>query len=296
MSNYFSVELKLHSIESLLPILSKLPGFCGVFEGESREKQILAVSPSDDDLTSTGSVIIYFDRIESAERCLQFCHAKYGSDSAVLNNVPSQDWNAEWKKNFTGIDLAPYWLIVPPWLKDKSVAQAGQIKLIINPAMGFGTGTHPTTQLCLEAIGNRYDLTGKRVLDFGAGSGILSVAAALRKASVNAVEIDPQACESAEESLNLNHVRSLVALYQSLDDVSGTYDIIIANIISSVLEAFCESLMDKAHSNTNFILSGLLEDQSYDVALLYQKAFKNRFNIEREFIIDHKDQWYRIAL
>jgi ribosomal protein L11 methyltransferase len=180
-----------------------------------------------------------------------------------------EDWDAQWKASFLnageGVTLSPFWRVVPPWVENKTVheSQVLQEKLLkINPGAGFGTGTHETTQLCLEAIGEssfQNPLQDVDALDFGSGSGILSIGLALLGARVDAVEIDPLAIDNAIENAELNQVSTQIKFSQKLEPESKKYQYVIANILKPVLLEFSENLIARLSSGGVLILSGLIE-------------------------------------
>lgn len=191
-----------------------------------------------------------------------------------------QDWDAEWKASFLksgkGLEIAPFWKVVPPWLElkesqDKNAEGHRQRSLKINPGAGFGTGTHETTQLCLEAMGRvslQHPLEGKRALDFGSGSGILSIGLALLGMTVDGVEVDSLAIDNATENVQLNQVESRVSFSQSLPVDPQPYDIVVANILRPILLEFSEQLIKCLKPGGVLILSGLVER---DVQLIYNE-------------------------
>ena len=178
----------------------------------------------------------------------------------------AQDWDAEWKASFTGVKVKPFWDIIPPWTR----------VLRLNPGAGFGTGTHETTQLCLEAIGEMGSLEGKKVLDFGSGSGILAVAAALLGAQVDAVEIDPLAIDNATENAGLNQMQARIRFARELRPAATGYDLIIANILRPVLLEFAERLVSRLRPDGALILSGLIESDVAQVTERYQTLLRAR--------------------
>ncbi len=188
---------------------------------------------------------------------------------AIVDEIPDQDWNAEWKKSFVGIDVPPFFSVVPPWRKEDPSFKPDYEVLWINPGAGFGTGTHETTRGCLEFLGHHADLKGKRVLDFGSGSGILAIAAAKRGAEVIAVEIDPLANDNARENSKLNGVEKLVTIQENLP--GGKFDIILANILRPILEDFSERLCGLIAPHGVFIFSGLIEPDVEKVFAAYRK-------------------------
>ncbi len=191
-----------------------------------------------------------------------------------IEEVLPQDWDAQWKASFQGIELPPYWRVLPPWVEVTEGAHpqgfehapAGFPRVLrLNPGAGFGTGTHETTQLCLEhlaelAARSGGSLQGLRALDFGSGSGILSIGAALLGAQVDAVEIDPLANENALENARMNGVEDRVHIFERLPAPGESYPVVVANILKPVLLEFAGELVGRLpRVGGSLILSGLVE-------------------------------------
>jgi ribosomal protein L11 methyltransferase len=184
-----------------------------------------------------------------------------------------EDWDAQWKASFlgseNGVPVPPFWRILPPWVEPAKVLKTGERALKINPGAGFGTGTHETTQLCLQAIGEasqRQSLSGTRVLDFGSGSGILAIGAGLLGAEVDAVEIDPLAIDNANENARLNSVEARLHYARAMPAEVQPYHLVIANILRPVLLEFADKLVERVgKSGSGLILSGLIESDVKEV-------------------------------
>lgn len=240
------------------------------------------------------SVEFYFSSLRAAAMAYEKIRQK---DSSLEVNrpeeVPSQDWDAEWKASFQGVEVEPDWLILPDWKKADSASISSfpspsfRRVIFLTPGAGFGTGTHETTQLCLQAISKaaakRGSLNGVKALDFGSGSGILSVASASLGAHVDGVEIDPLAIDNAHHNLSLNTVLGQVRFHTGLNEVSGQADLILANILKPVLLAFREQLLEKLKENClGFILSGLMDPDAEEVRKAYAghpKLLAKRFEV-----------------
>jgi len=170
----------------------------------------------------------------------------------VARRVDDKDWLESWKAEFVPIRSGAF-LVRPTW----SEAVAGDaVELVLDPGMAFGTGLHPTTQQCLEAL-STLPLEGKSVLDVGTGSGILAIAAAKRGASpVVAVDTDTLAVDAARE----NAVRNGVAIpvgRGSAADVPGRFDIVVANIVSAVLQRIAPDLAARLAGGGTLLVAGI---------------------------------------
>jgi len=186
------------------------------------------------------------------------------------NLIPDQDWNESWKKGFTALDVGEHFTVLPPWEHKRS----GRINLIIDPGMAFGTGHHETTRSCLVLM-ERYD--GKtekgRFLDLGAGTGLLAIAASkLGYGQVVAVDTDPLAIEAARKNFELNHVVNIELREGSIIEASGTFDCIVANIISSVLILLVHEISSRLKPSGIVIVSGILADQADEVIRAYEQT------------------------
>lgn len=170
-----------------------------------------------------------------------------------------------------GIDVPPFWRIRPPL-----GAIDGGVPLFVQPGAGFGDGAHETTQLCLQAIAAGPRTPGYRVLDFGAGSGILAIAAARLGAVVDAVEIDEAALEHARENARSNEVASRIHFRRRLDESMGPYDLILANILREVLLREAEQLVGRLGRGKMLALSGLVATDVPEIIARYSAALDGR--------------------
>jgi ribosomal protein L11 methyltransferase len=167
----------------------------------------------------------------------------------------------------------------------------------VNPGAGFGTGTHETTQLCLERIGElslQQSLGGISALDFGSGSGILSIGLALLGARVDSVEIDSLAVENARENFELNQVSDQIRCYSDLSAVdqvgAGKYKLIVANILRPVLMEFAKSLVDRLQPGGILVLSGLIEEDVAPVQKRYLELLAGY-----QAVVSSKNEWRAVV-
>lgn len=174
----------------------------------------------------------------------------------ALRRIDDEDWLEAWKAQFTPISVGPFF-IRPSW----SVARASGRELVLDPGMAFGTGLHPTTRQCLEAIGEM-DLTGRTVLDVGTGSGILAIAAAKSGAArVVAVDNDPLAVQAATANALRNDVRVEVSL-GSAADVGGVFDVVLANLVADVLIGVAHDLRARTALGGTLVCAGVVADKA----------------------------------
>ena len=174
-----------------------------------------------------------------------------------FEQVPDTDWTLGWRSFFQPVYPTPRMAICPPW--DRVPDPPSGFTIAIDPQMAFGTGHHETTRLALLGLEKRIT-SGGRVLDVGTGSGILSIAAVkLGAAEVMAVDIEAAAIENARANCILNGVDAKVVLEQhSVDRVSGVFDVVVANIISSILLPMVPELAKRLEPEGCAILGGIL--------------------------------------
>ncbi len=191
---------------------------------------------------------------------------------AKFTPIAERDWTAEWKESIPVLHIGQRIVIKPSW-RDYTPAP-GEVILEMDPGLAFGTGLHPTTQLCLRALETELQ-PGMRVLDMGTGTGILALAAAkLGAASILAVDNNQDAVVVTRRNARANKVSHLIrAVYGSLDAVSGTYHLILANILAPVIIAMTkQGLTARLQRNGVLIASGILEEQTAEVRAALEQA------------------------
>lgn len=186
---------------------------------------------------------------------------------AVLSraDVPDQDWTAAWRDFFTPV-TAGVFLILPPWLADSD--PQGRVSILIEPKSAFGTGHHPTTTLCLEALSRllRTGATGpgRTFLDLGTGTGVLGIGCAKLGLAGLGLDIDPLAVSNAAENRALNRVEDKFDVRSgSADAVAGQkFDVVVANILAAPLRDMAAAIMDLVRPGGCLVLSGFLRVQT----------------------------------
>jgi ribosomal protein L11 methyltransferase len=184
--------------------------------------------------------------------------------------LPAQDWNEVWKKGITPINAGNAITIVPPW----EHAEEGRIAIMIDSGMAFGTGHHETTRTCLAQIEKiSAGHAGKSLLDIGTGTGILAIGASKMGFShIVAVDTDPIAVNAARENITLNRTKNIEVKEGSISVVEGTFDVIIANLISSTLIEIASEVVSHLSVDGIVILSGILTGEEDLVADAYRKT------------------------
>jgi ribosomal protein L11 methyltransferase len=189
--------------------------------------------------------------------------------------VDEADWADAWKAHFPVIRVGEHLVIRPTWRWHR--AAPGDVVLALDPGMAFGTGLHPTTRLCLaalEAAAAHGELDGARVLDVGCGSGILSIAAArLGARRVSGLDTDPIAVEATVANARRNRIARRVRARQgSLPSGEPPFDLVVANLIGSVLIALAGPLRDELRPGGLLLASGIFEDHEAEVATAFAGA------------------------
>ena len=185
---------------------------------------------------------------------------------AAFRNVEDQDWERAWMDQYAPLRFgARTWIV--PWNHDlpteAGTPDAAVVRL--DPGLAFGSGTHPTTSLCLQwldALAGRGELQGREVLDFGCGSGILALAALkLGAARAVGVDNDPQALLATRDNADRNGVGDALGVFLPQDESPATYPVVVANILASALDALADTLAARVAPGGRIALSGILDGQ-----------------------------------
>ncbi len=209
------------------------------------------------------------------ETALGYMNLLYPMPAPQYRLVADEDWAEAWKAHYQPVRVGRRLLIQPRWLPP--APQPGDIVIALDPGMAFGTGTHPTTQLCLEALEDLMQ-PGLIVLDLGCGSGILAIAAAkLGAARVLALDSDPLAARIAAENAAANGAASAVTAQEgSLESLVGSarrFDLAAVNILARTIIAMCDAhLGDVIRPGGRAVFSGIIADQADDVEAALRKT------------------------
>lgn len=189
-----------------------------------------------------------------------------GKNIVTMIEVNEEDWATAWKQYYHPVKISERFTIVPSW-EDYQPVSTDELIIELDPGMAFGTGTHPTTVMCLQALEKTVH-EGDYVIDVGTGSGVLAIGAAkLGAGHVHALDLDEVAVKAAKENVLLNHVQSNIDVVQGnlLDTVTKPGDIVVANILAEVIISFTDDAFQIVKNDGKFITSGIIEAKKEDV-------------------------------
>lgn len=205
----------------------------------------------------------------------------------VFRSVRNEDWASGWQQHFPPLQVGDRLTIRPSWID--TPPPVGHRVLTMDPGRAFGTGTHATTTLCLQALAQHIDACGPpaRVLDVGTGSGILAMAAAaLGTTRVLACDIDPESCEVARENIDRNRLQDRVIVTDRLlEELDGTYDLIFANILANENIRLAPYFLARLAPAGELLLSGILIEQEESVIRAFS-AFPVSLRMRM-----HREEW-----
>src|SRR5690554_889143 len=203
-----------------------------------------------------------------------------------FEDIADQDWERSWMDNFKPMRFGQRLWIVPSW---HDAPDPDAVNLLLDPGLAFGTGTHPTTALCLEWLDGQ-PLQDLQVIDFGCGSGILAIAALLLGAArVTATDIDPQALEASRDNAQRNQLADeRLPLYLPADMPSEPADLLVANILAGPLVTLAPQLTALVKPGGRIALSGILAEQTDEILAAYDADFELD-------PVANKDGWIRVS-
>ncbi|ACJ33215.1 50S ribosomal protein L11 methyltransferase [Anoxybacillus flavithermus] len=206
------------------------------------------------------------EEIKQAINNLMLYNIDIGRNKITISEVNEEEWATAWKKYYNPVKISERFTIVPTWETYEPVS-SDELIIELDPGMAFGTGTHPTTVMCIQAL-EKTVKKGDTVVDVGTGSGILSIAAAMLGAKrVHALDLDPVAVESAKLNVKLNKVHDVVTVSQNnlLDRMDEQADVIVANILAEIILRFVDDAYRLLRSDGVFITSGIIQTKKQEV-------------------------------
>jgi ribosomal protein L11 methyltransferase len=235
------------------------------------------VIPSPDLLGNDPTLKAYFQttqqpeilckKVQAALRQLSGIYPELANSCIDYQNIDGQDWANDWKQHFPPFKVGQQLVICPSWAD--WTATGNETILTLDPGQAFGTGTHATTSLCLDAIAEDFagDTPPMDVLDVGTGSGILAIAsAALGANKVLATDIDKSACQIARDNVNSNQLNNKITVTdRPLEKITGQYQLVLANILASENIRLASELATHLAPGGRLVLSGILIEQEQQV-------------------------------
>lgn len=262
-------------------------------ERENRFGEIYDLNP--DDYPTQGVIVKAYlpassflaetiEEIKLAIENLKNFDINVGENILTTCEVHEEDWATAWKQYYHPVKVSERFTVVPTW-EHYEPKSSDELIIELDPGMAFGTGTHPTTVMCLQALEKVVE-QGDRVIDVGTGSGVLSIASALLGASkVHALDLDIVAVNSAKENVALNKVDHIVEVTQGnlLESVKEPSDVVVANILAEIIMTFTDDAYKIVKPGGTFITSGIIGAKKEAVKNALEKS---GFTIEEVLMME----------
>ncbi len=224
------------------------------------------------------------DAIKESINNLLLFDIDLGKNVVSISEVNEEEWATAWKKYYNPVKISERFTIVPTW-EDYTPVSSDELIIELDPGMAFGTGTHPTTVMCIQAL-ERTVTPGDLVVDVGTGSGVLSIAAALLDAKrIQSLDLDEVAVQSAKQNVEINNVQDKVTVSQGnlLDGVNEQADIVVANILAEVIMRFTDDVAKVVKPGGYFIASGIIQTKKQDVK---EAIIASGFTVEETILME----------
>jgi ribosomal protein L11 methyltransferase len=206
------------------------------------------------------------EKIKDAINNLIIYNIDIGKNDVSVSEVHEEEWATAWKKYYHPVKISKRFTVVPTW-EEYTPVNSDELIIELDPGMAFGTGTHPTTVMSIQAL-EQIVKKGDSVIDVGTGSGVLSIAAAMLGAEkVKALDLDEVAVQSARLNLKLNKVHSIATVSQNnlLEGISEKVDVVVANILAEVILRFTEDVAETVKPGGYFIAAGIIQQKKDQV-------------------------------
>ncbi|MFM5224591.1 50S ribosomal protein L11 methyltransferase [Aeromonas veronii] len=254
---------------------------------DAKDVPVYEPMPGETPLWGETEVMGLFDAETDPAPTIAFFQQIFGENVGYkVEQLEDKDWVREWMDHFHPMQFGERLWICPSW---RDVPNPDAVNVMLDPGLAFGTGTHPTTALCLQWL-DGLDLTGKTVVDFGCGSGILGIAALkLGAARVIGIDIDPQAIQASRDNAARNGVAGQIELYLPADqpqDVEA--DVVVANILAGPLRELAPLIAGHGKPGSLMALSGVLESQAPELETIYGQWFE----MDQTAV---KEEWCRLS-
>jgi ribosomal protein L11 methyltransferase len=281
-----TIDSSTHDPEQLSELLDAAGAVSVTFE-DGADQPILEPLPGETHLWSKTRVTGLFAADANAARILEALRRQLQDPllRASVTEVDDQDWERAWMDQFQPLRFGRRLWVCPHW---HSPPQPDAVNIMLDPGLAFGTGTNPTTALCLEWL-DAQELHDKTVIDYGCGSGILAIAAAkLGARRIWAVDYDPQALTATTNNALSNQVSEQISIHAPETLPAMTTDVVLANILSGPLLELAPRFAKLVRPGGKLVLSGVLSDQA---AALLEK-YRTWFNMEPSTT---REEWVRLS-
>jgi ribosomal protein L11 methyltransferase len=287
------IQIKLNATnenaESIGDMLMEETGALSVTFLDAQDTPVFEPLPGETRLWGDTDILALYDAETDSNRVIEQIKASNMLAEGFaykVEQLEDKDWEREWMENFHPMKFGERLWICPSW---REVPEPDAINVMLDPGLAFGTGTHPTTSLCLEWL-ESLDLSGKTVIDFGCGSGILAIAAIkLGAEKVIGIDIDPQALLASKDNAQRNGVADQLEVYLPQDQPEGLVaDVVVANILAGPLRELSGIIKSLVKPNGELAMSGVLDTQAEDVANYY------RDEVQIDPIVE-QNEWCRIS-
>ncbi len=266
------INVKASDAEGVGDMLSQYEAQAVTFV-DAKDTPMYEPKPGEILLWPDTQVIGLFDALDDLEPIVNAVKSHFPSSDNfvfVIDQLEDKDWIREWMENFHPMRFGKRLWICPSW---RDIPDETAVNIMLDPGLAFGTGTHPTTSLCLQWLDSE-NLQDKVVVDFGCGSGILGIAALkLGAIKVIGIDIDPQALQSSRNNAIRNKVSDSLFLYMPEEQPTLQADIVIANILAAPLRDLSKVITEFCKEGGQLVMSGILSEQAMTVIDCYRNSF-----------------------
>lgn len=286
------IQLKINTTNELAEAFSDLleeSGAVSVTFQDTYDTPVFEPLPGETRLWGNTDVIGLYEADTDTAQLIEVLHLSPLVDKNLtykIEQLEDKDWEREWMDNFHPMQFGKRLWICPSW---RDVPDVNAVNVMLDPGLAFGTGTHPTTSLCLQWL-DGLDLKDKIIIDYGCGSGILAIAALkLGAKQAIGIDIDPQALQASRDNAERNHVSEKLSLYLSKDIPDNLLaDVVVANILAGPLKELEPNISVLVKPAGLLGLSGILESQSQSVC----DAYAAKFTLDP---VVTQEEWCRIT-
>ncbi|SKA51347.1 50S ribosomal protein L11 methyltransferase [Enterovibrio nigricans] len=287
------IQIKLNATaetaEAIGDVLMEDAGALSVTFLDAKDTPVFEPMPGETRLWGETDIVALYDAEADMEAIVAILKSNplLGQDfTHKIEQLEDKDWERAWMDNFKPMRFGQRLWVCPSWC-DAPDPEA--VNIMLDPGLAFGTGTHPTTSLCLEWL-DGLDLKGKTIIDFGCGSGILSLAALLLGAEkVIGIDIDPQALQASKDNAERNGVADRLELYQPKDQPQNLQaEVVVANILAGPLRELSPIIKSLMAPQGLLAMSGVLDSQAESVA----DCYRDELTVDE---ITSKEEWCRIT-